>query len=303
MLSPTTFPPTTHELARVAIAAVLAVMMALRGYRRGALSLDGALSAFCVGFVTLASGYRFGACLLAFYYSGTRVTRFKAALKKRSEDGYTHMLGKRSALQVLASSLPATVLACTHFVLYRGPGPLSSAVPGATALQLGVVLFFAACAGDTFASEIGSVASSGSPVLLIAPWRRVPAGTNGGVSAIGTVASMCGGLVIAAFFQLFSFSSDHAPVTLLVGALGGLVGSAVDSVLGSTLQASWYDPVAKKILKEAPRPGSQLALRARLVTGRDLLSGEAINCVSALLTTALAPLFVRFYRDFNGLAW
>lgn len=294
---------TTHESIRFIVAFLLAIMMALRGYRKGALSLGGAISAFFVGFISLASGYRFGASLLAFYYSATRATRYKSEQKKREEDGYSHALGKRSSFQVLASSLPATLLAFLHFLFYRGPDPLSYATPTATSLQLAVLLFFSACAGDTFASEIGSVAASGNPVLLIAPWRSVPAGTNGGVSAIGTGASALGGFVVAAFFLLFSWPRSHIFPTLLVGCLGGLIGSAFDSVLGSTLQASWYDPVTRKILKDSPRRGTDIAQRARLITGLDLLSGESINCVSALCTTALAPLFVRFYREYNALSW
>lgn len=63
--------------------------------------------------------------------------------------------------------------------------------------------------GDTLASEIGpvmgvgkvvaSAKSSGSQqqqVFHVIKWKRVPKGTNGGISFCGTVASFVGGLVV-----------------------------------------------------------------------------------------------------------
>ncbi len=271
--------------------------MATRGYRKGALSRGGAVAAFIVGFTSLASGYRFGAALLSFYYAGTRATKFGAARKKRMEDGYVHFLGRRSAAQVLASSLPGTFFAVLHAILYRTPGPLSAGPPTAAVLQLSVLLFFAACAGDTLASEVGSVAATNQPVLLIAPWRSVPSGTNGAVSLPGTLASAFGGLVVGFAFAASTGGRDVPWLcTLLIGALGGLVGSAIDSVLGTIAQASWYDPQTGKVLKEAPLPGTDVAKRARHICGADILNGEAVNCISAILTCLLAPAVVSFYQ-------
>ena len=63
------------------------------------------------------------------------------------------------------------------------------------------------CAGDTWASELGTVINSSfdtnkDPILITQPWRRVPKGTNGGVSLVGLVASFAGGLVVGIAFYL-----------------------------------------------------------------------------------------------------
>ena len=63
------------------------------------------------------------------------------------------------------------------------------------------------CAGDTWASELGTVISTSfdaktGPMLITQPWRYVPKGTNGGVSLVGLIASFAGGIVVGLAFYL-----------------------------------------------------------------------------------------------------
>lgn len=284
------------ELARCVLALGIATLLAVRGRRRGSLNFSGAVAAFAVGLFSLCASFRFGGVLIIFYLSSTKATRFRADIKARVEDGHDGPSGNRDAGQVLASSGPAVIASLVYWYLYRYDSPISSILPDRSALNLFVMLFFAACSGDTFASELGSVLGSGAekPFLIISPGRIVPRGTNGGVTVAGTIASGVGGFVIGLSYYAMGpdWGLDQLAL-VLVGTLGGFIGSFLDSVIGSFFQISLLDVSTKKILKVAPHPEDRNSMRLQHVCGRDLLSGEAVNCAAAIFTGALSPFFVR----------
>lgn len=92
----------------------------------------------------------------------------------------------------------------------------------------------ACCLGDTLASELGIL--SKSPPLLITTFKRVPPGTNGAMSVLGTTVSILGGGFIGLIFvtDLMVESSacrasvwDWAPGIIAWGLLAGGLGSLV----------------------------------------------------------------------------
>lgn len=105
---------------------------------------------------------------------------------------------------------------------------------------------FACCNGDTWASELGTVFSNSDP-YLVTTFEKVPKGTNGGISVMGTLFSTVGGLAIgiSQYCTIYYFSEKtswaNAPPQwpiILFGAFGGFLGSLIDSLMGATLQYS-----------------------------------------------------------------
>jgi uncharacterized protein (TIGR00297 family) len=94
----------------------------------------------------------------------------------------------------------------------------------------GCIAALAESAADTVSSEIGQAV--GGPAWLITMLRRVPPGTDGGVSVAGTIAGIAAAGVIVTMGALHhSLWPDKAPV--LVAACAGLF---FDSLLGATVE-------------------------------------------------------------------
>ena len=69
---------------------------------------------------------------------------------------------------------------------------------------MGVLGAVACCNGDTWASELGSVIATADP-FLITTFQKVPKGTNGGVTVVGLISSLLGGLVIGVAYYMGIF--------------------------------------------------------------------------------------------------
>ena len=135
--------------------------------------------------------------------------------------------GERDARQVLANGGVYALAALGYLVF---PSSIWYAA-GAGAL--------AASAADTWATEVGTLAG-GQPVSIISA-KRVPPGTSGGITVVGTLAGAGGALFIGAVATLAQW-----PVPLAAVALGGMAGALADSLLGAVLQARrWCDVCAK----------------------------------------------------------
>lgn len=131
--------------------------------------------------------------------------------------------------------------------------------------MIGIIANYACVAADTFSSELG-ILSKGQPRLITSPtFRKVPRGTNGGVSAVGLAAGLLGSMVIVITSVLFlpfcrednagklgggpSWTNDQFRTLLLGLTVWGFLGSVVDSILGGLFQASVKDTRSGKIVE------------------------------------------------------
>lgn len=284
------------------MATCVASLLSWRAIRKKSLTVHGSVAAFCVGFLSIWTGLR-GFNLLIFYQIGTTATKYKKDYKMKV-DGTIATSGSqaRGPTQVLACSLIAVILGLIHGVLCGKEGSIdfvpdssSQSTTLASSLTCGIVAHHATCLADTLASELG-ILSKSQPVLITQPWRRVPSGTNGGITVVGLFWSIVGGLIIGLSTLLLDYLAGITPLNA-VSMLGfsstcGLVGSLFDSLLGATIQQTYYDPDSKLVYQEEDKKPSS----AKLLIGINALTNEQVNFVSVALATViggwyLGPMF------------
>ena len=73
---------------------------------------------------------------------------------------------------------------------------------------------------------------------------------------------------------------------IFVGLIAGVLGSVVDSLLGASLQATYYDFDRKQIVKRGNFDAGDA--NVKIIQGIDILSNEAVNFYSIMITMVLA---------------
>lgn len=227
--------PAIDSLLALAIGSLLAAAISGLAFAVGALTRGGALTAAVVGAVTYGlGGIQPALLLLLFFVSSSLLSRIGGERKRALAADYQKS-GARDAGQVLANgALPAALAAG-----YGLSGELGWLVGAAGAL--------AASNADTWATELGVLSPSRPRLITTAEPVRV--GSSGAISPLGTAAALCG----AALIGVGSAALTGELSVLIVIAIGGFAATAVDSLLGATVQASYRCRSCGRLTESHPR--------------------------------------------------
>ena len=254
---------------------LVAGTVALAARRAHALSLGGAAAALAVGAVAVAAGWAWGALLVAYFVVSIALSRLRGAEKAARTGDVVEKGGARDAFQVLANGglfAVAAVAGASH-------APESMAARLLTAAALGAL---AASAADTWATEIGSLATR--PPRSILTWKPVAPGTSGGVNLLGMAAMVAGAVFVALGGRALSI---EVPIPAVV--LGGFLGAIADSVVGATLQdRRWCDTCQKSTERLVHGCGTA----TRHAGGITLVDNDLVNLIATFAGAAIAALLV-----------
>ncbi|MGD0293688.1 MAG: DUF92 domain-containing protein [Terracidiphilus sp.] len=166
--------------------------------------------------------------VLAVFVLTTTATRLGREQKLRL--GTAELRRGRTAAQV-AANLGMAALASEGVVQswLEGSRWFSQAAP-ALLFAVGLAAL-AEAAADTVSSEIGQVL--GGRPRMITTLRRVEAGTDGGVSLVGTLAGAAAAVIVAA---VGAWALGGSSAMFWISCAGGVFGIFFDSLLGATLE-------------------------------------------------------------------
>lgn len=241
-----------------------ALLLSAGGWAAKALTASGALAASAVGVtILLSAGWPGAAVLGAFFILGSAIGRILHP---------GHPVGdakgeRRDAWQVLANGGCAAL----------GAG-LAAGRPG---LALWIVTGGLAAAGaDTWATATGATSRTLPRLLLMG--RVVPAGTNGGMTLLGSAGAVLGACLISGAGGL---AAGSLPLVLWGTAIG-TGGMVLDSILGATLQGRFRCPSCGV---DSEHRTHRCGTRTEHTGGASWLTNDGVNAVTTA-TGALAGL-------------
>ncbi|EFC49180.1 predicted protein, partial [Naegleria gruberi] len=289
-------------LGKVVIALFLSLYIAIRGYRKKSLDFSGAFAALFVGFVSVVGGFSWTVILLFFFFSSSALTKYKADIKRKREDGYKEG-GQRNFEQVIANGFFPTFICLlfqvfsrleVHRYLYGNFYYFNAKdYPLKTFLLVCYLCCYIANTSDTWSSEYG-ILSKKEPIFILT-LKKTFHGVNGGVSLSGYLASLMFGSMLVGnsneilplFTQLAVVLSYQYPIVVLC-IFSALFGTTLDSVLGAIFEYSGFDE-EKKIVVKQPGPN------VKTISGLSWLNGNQVNFLSGCITGLGKYLIFHFY--------
>jgi uncharacterized protein (TIGR00297 family) len=181
-------------------------------------SVSGSVAGAFVCFVLyVAAGPGAFAALVSVFVLTWIATRFGYRRKQRL--GTAENREGRTASQVLANLATAA--------LFAG----GSALTGKAVFLLAAAAALSEAAADTVSSELGQAHTV--EARLITTWEVVPAGTDGGISVIGTIAGVAAAGIVSGVCRL----AGLVPLKWAgVSLIAGVIGMIMDSYLGALLE-------------------------------------------------------------------
>lgn len=204
---------------RITIALTLSITCAFLAFILNWLTLDGMTSATIFGLISFGLGAYVGAAIvLAFFISSSLLSKDLI-----SEESFKETKFRRDGIQVWSNGFWFALWIIIWFLSKQ------------EVFLIAGVASMAAATADTWASEIGGHRVKGK-TWLFPSFKVVKPGTDGGISTVGTLASLFGASFIALIF--WAIHLEVSVLQFLIIIFSGVLGSLVDSFLGSKLQGS-----------------------------------------------------------------
>ncbi len=257
---------------QILIGFIAGALIAFLAWKAGSLSTSGAFAAAISGGLIFGiGGIPWAALLLTFFITSSALS--KAFESRKSTLGEKFAKGsQRDWAQVLANDGLGTLITLI-FILSGAESWTWIAYAGA----------MATVNADTWATELGIL--NPKPPRLITNGQIVEAGTSGGISLLGTLATLGGAALIGLVGAAFSLGAD-AWTLLLAATLGGVSGSLFDSLLGATVQAIYHCPSCHKETERYPTHscGTQTAI----IRGWGWLNNDLVNFLASAVGAGIA---------------
>ncbi len=242
----------------------LGILIAFLSYWTHILTTSGCVSTFLLAMLIYGlGGWRWTVPIFTFFIISSVLSKLGKKYKSQF-DRIFEKSSKRNIGQVLANG---SVAGITILANYFFPNPIWYF------LYLGSL---AAVTADTWATEIGIF--SRIPPRSMRNFEKVPPGTSGGITPLGTLFSLLGSCTIVLSGWIVTPISNRTaftPFLFTIIVLGGFLANLVDSLLGATIQAQYRCESCSKITEKRNHCDGETVL----VSGFPWLNSDGVNSI------------------------
>lgn len=247
-------------------------------HKKKALTVDGIIAAIMLDATVSITLGNLGFCLLfAFFGFGIIADKIKKhykkigqskKLRKDKKANQTHKITTecRDSIQVFANGFTAGVCAVL-FVVTKN-----------RAFLIAFVASLSEALADTMASGIGVISGKAFDLFRMKPCRP---GLSGGMSILGTSASLVGAVIIAAIALAFGAISA---IEALIVVAAAFLGAVFDSFLGSLVQVKYKCPSCNSITEKKEHCGLPTVKHS----GITFIDNDVVNLMGTIFATAVA---------------
>ena len=236
---------------------------------KNALTRSGLIAAVVIDFVVSLSLGNLGFITFVIFFGGSVIVdKIKKQSKNKSRNDIDAKGDCRDAMQVLVNGLPATIVAAASLI---------------TGKDIFIIPFAASLAeafADTAASGIGVFSKHTFDPFRMKKCER---GLSGGMSLIGTFASLIAAFVIAASMLIWNVDG-YGIRGLLIVAISGFVGALIDSMLGSLIQAKYKCSSCSKLTERI----EHCSTPTTRISGIASVDNDVVNLISSSFAATLA---------------
>ena len=218
---------------------LLATVISVTAFIFRSLTLDGMKTGILVGTTTLGTGGLEFAGYLLFFFVGSNLLGF--IFNGDTHSSSNGLVERRSSDQVWANSFWFVFFLCLFYIFNYWPFAIAS------------ITAIAAANSDTWATITGSSSRNSKVILITNPSQKVPKGTDGGISLIGSIGGLAGSAAVAVLFWFFQGSDITAGILIIF--ISGFSGCLIDSYFGAHFQ---HKAKALRIAGRTVLPGNNL---------------------------------------------
>ena len=263
-------------MVELIIVGIFGLFLALLTYKKELLSAGGSASVFAMlVLIDVFGKWKMVVLIVWAYLTLSLIDKVFARKIEKSVAGVHEKSGKRMASQVWVNGGAAIIS-----ILLFG-------ITGRISFLMAYIIAIGEAYADSLASDVG-VMSSKSPID-ICTFKPITNGLSGGVSALGSSASLCGVIIYAILAKMMTGITLSSSIMMVVVIMGGCL---LDSILGSKVQIKYRCPICGDITEKKKHCGDD----TKTYSGISWIDNSMVNLISNIITCVVGVLIVELFQ-------